>query len=325
MRLKLFILFGLMTALLRAQNGVAISVSGATSVCPNQLYQYNIQIVSSNVCYIEVGSTGGHRVACGTAHNLSDTSPTSDFGSFMTPNYPNPFNIYEYKSVCMHWVSSGPKSLCFTAYNCSGAILSNFCITVNNNAPTMIVQGNTNVCNGQYAYFTAPCGLSNYAWSVVPDNFETYSLSGGGCVANIGNLTNNSWHLVQVQAVDCWGTTQYGSKSFWTVSCARDPKNEVVTEREESDNTAENNDTGIKVYPNPADQGAQVTVLTENVPVMIQFYQLYSVAGKLLKNGNVPDSANMFDLEMPETPGVYLLILTDANHRQTQHKVVVTQ
>ena len=322
MRLVLFLLFSLYLGLAQAQNGVAISVTGPTSVCPTSGYTYLLQVTGTNVCYIEVSSTGGHRYVCGTAHNFADTSPTSDFGSFMTPNYPAPFTQGTQKSICIHWVSSGSKSLCFTAYDCSGAVLSTFCLTITNNSPSFYVQGNTYVCNGQWAYFTVPCGLTNYAWTVVADNFETYSPNNAVCVVNIGNLTSNSWHLVSAQARDCWGTTLYASKSFWTTACLQKPGAE---DRDFAEPVDETDGSEIRVYPNPVDPNQPVSLEWLDAPLEIISFQLYSMDGKLLKSGNTPQPAGSFELVMPETPGVYFLVLTNSNQQQSRHKLVVTQ
>lgn len=322
MRFKIFLLSCFLAGALHAQNGTAIQVNGTFSVCPG-VYQYNISVLANNVCYIAVTSNGGHKVTCGVPHPDGGEHPTFDIGEYISSDRKTPLPQGQLTPFCIHWVSSGAKSLCFTVYSCEGDTLSNFCLTITNPPSSFPIQGNTYVCNGQWAYFTVPSGLTGYAWSVVPDNNETYSLSGGGCVANIGNLNPNSWHVVSAQAVNCWGTTLYASKSFWTTSCLNNPGD--VAERGAGDPGAERTDPDIRIYPNPVEAGQPLLLRVEQADVAVQTYELYNLDGKLLKNGHLPGDAAVYQLDMPEIPGVYLLILRDANHRQSRHKVVVGQ
>lgn len=322
MTFRLMILLCFCSFFLQAQNGTGIQVSGPTSVCPNAIYTYQILVTSENVCFIDVTSTGGHKVTCGVAHNFASGShPSSDYGfyqSISSSGYPSGtiFNL------CIHWVSASTKNLCFQVYDCRGREISTFCYDVYNNSPAMVVQGNTYVCNGQWAYFTATSGLSNYSWSVVPDANETYSYSGGGAVVNIGNLLNSSWHMVSVSATDCWGTTKYGSKSFWTTQCLTDD-NEVADSRNE-DHQADQlqAETTVLVYPNPVDKGGILLLDTGSPDISIEAYQLFSLDGKLI--GSATATA-LTSIVMPDAAGMYLLVLQDSKGALSRHRVIVAE
>ena len=142
----------------------------------------------------------------------------------------------------MHWVSSGTKTLSFVVYDCRGRIISQFTINVGNVPSSLTVSGNTYVCNGAFAQFYANANnVTNLSWDVIPDNNEVISTSGGGVVANVSNLTFNSWHMVQVSGVDCWGSNKFASMSFWTQQCllgagTHDREEELHSHKEEQTN-----------------------------------------------------------------------------------------
>lgn len=307
---------GYVTAI--AQNGTGISVTGSTSVCPNALYSYQLQIVGTDICYVDVTSTGGHREICNTSHDFSSGGhATSDFGYFQSPTSPSPYPQGTTFTFCIHWVSSSTKNLCFNAYDCNTNLVSSFCLNIDTYSPYLTVQGNMNVCNGQYAYFTATSGLSNYAWGVVPDANE-YIYPAGNSTVNIGNLQNSSWHMVSVSAVDCWGTTNYASRSFYTVQCLRNPG----AQAEARDGTTnELPETGIVVYPNPVEKGERLMVNTETASTAIKEYRLYGLDGRLLEFNTVTDAST--SLQMPNLPGVYILVLLDETNQLYRYKVTI--
>ncbi|MBK8193970.1 MAG: T9SS type A sorting domain-containing protein [Lewinellaceae bacterium] len=180
----------------------------------------------------------------------------------------------------------------------------------------------TPTCNGQWAYFTATSGLSNYSWSVVPDANETYSYSGGGAVVNIGNLLNSSWHMVSVSATDCWGTTKYGSKSFWTTQCLTDD-HQVADSRDEDHQTDHlQAETAVLAFPNPVSKGGILLLDTGNPEVSVEAYQLFSVDGKLIGSATATALTNIV---MPDAAGMYLLILQDSKGELSRSRIIVSE
>lgn len=54
MKHLVFFLFTATAFPLSAQNGVGISVTGSTSVCPSPIYTYQITVVGTTICRIDV-------------------------------------------------------------------------------------------------------------------------------------------------------------------------------------------------------------------------------------------------------------------------------
>lgn len=128
--------------------------------------------------------------------------------------------------------------------------------------------------------------------------------------------------MVSVSATDCWGTTKYGSKSFWTTQCLTDDNQVADSRNEEQQADHLQTEPAVLVFPNPVSKGSILLLDTGNPEISVEAYQLFSLDGKLIGSATATALTNIV---MPDAAGMYLLVLQDSKGEMSRHRIVVAE